>query len=329
MTAGTRKWLVIITASVAVVAIAVVLFFGRFSGNENVHVIVVNKSSFSFSEFWEAAYAGMTEAVEEYGVECEYMNALYEHEIDKQKLIIDEAIRKRPDVIVLSASDFYEIGPYAEKIIKEGIELVIFDSNVNITTGEVVPYVGTNSLKAGEYLGARAKEAFEDHDGNAIILSHYRGVQTADDRENGIRNGYGEAGIIDVFSCNAEESVAYDITKEQLTMNKDIEIIFATNENVTIGAAKAVEEMGLGGVISIYGFDGSKAHVQFLEKGIVDATVIQSPYQIGYLTIVKGIEAAKGEKIPGFIETDFIWIDRENMYDVGYREILFPFVNKN
>ncbi len=93
-------------------------------------------------------------------------------------------------------------------------------------------------------------------------------------------------------------------------MNKDIEIIFATNENVTIGAAKAVEEMGLGGVISIYGFDGSKAHVQFLEKGIVDATVIQSPYQIGYLTIVKGIEAAKGEKIPGFIETDFIWIDR-------------------
>lgn len=328
-----------IKASFVVVLLAVVLgvlIIQRvFINPQPIQVIVINKCDYNISEFWEAVKAGLDEAVVEYDVEVQYIHAGYEYEIEAQKNIIDEAIRMKPDLIVLSASDYYAIGPYAEKITKHNIDLLLMDSDANITVDSSVPFVGTNSLKAGKYLGEIAMSdqinslSDQTQHKNAIVLVHYQGVQTSDDRENGIRAGYNPDMIYGTYSCDSDETIAYDITKEMLTTISDITIVFATNEVVTIGAAKAIDELGLKNEVHLYGFDGSKKHIQYLESGVVDYTVIQSPYQMGYLALKNGIELTMGEDKAEFIETDFLLISKDNMYDVGIREILFPFVNKN
>ena len=296
--------------------------------NKSVEIIVINKCNFDVAEFWKVIYAGMNEAIESQDLDVKFINATYEYEIGKQKAIILEAIELKPDIIVLSASDYYEIAPLAQKIVEADIKLLLYDSDVERLEDMPITFVGTNSLKAGEYLGSVVKgDTIQEQ--NAIILLHFRGVQTSDDREKGIRNGYGDIGIINSFSCGADEYKAYEITLAKLKSDDRIKNIFATNEIVTSGAAKAIQELGLSESVNLYGFDSSKELVKFLENGILDKTIIQSPYQMGYLAITNSVNIAKGKQVDSFIETDFILIDEENMYELGYREILFPFTNKN
>lgn len=296
--------------------------------NNHVEIIVINKCDFDVAEFWKVVYVGMNEAIESQDLDVTFMNASFEYEIDNQKRIILQAIELKPDIIVLSASDYYEIAPLAQKIVDSGINLLLYDSDVERIDDQAMTFVGTNSLKAGEYLG-RVARGERKQEKNAIILVHFKGVQTSDDREKGIRDGYGEEGIIDSFSCRTNENVAYRITLEQLKNDDRIESVFATNEIVTIGAAKAIKELGLSDSVNLYGFDSSKEHVKFLEMGIIDKTIIQSPYQMGYLAMINSVNIVKGKPVDAFIETDFLLIDEENMYELGYREILFPFTNKN
>jgi len=303
-------------------------FHQKWLEAETIDIIVVNKCGYDVAEFWAVVYAGMEEASDEMAIELTHMHAPYEYEIDKQKKVIEEAILLEPDVIVLMASDYYEIGPYAQEILDQGIKLLLMDSGVHITSDVMVPFVGTNSLKAGEFLGNLAKSEVDPSE-KAIVLAHYAGVQTSDEREAGIKIGFGESRISQTFSCDSDENVAYRITKDSLRKDKDITVIFATNETVTVGAARAIEDLELSDQVKLYGFDGSKKHVQYLEKRIIDYTIIQSPYQMGYLSIINAVKLANDEEVSEFTETDFLLISVENMYDVGFREILFPFVNKN
>lgn len=328
MKTGTRKKLIItILASAVVLAGILITVFILISDKNNPDVIVINKGDYSNSDFWGVVYAGMTEAISASEVNFEFVSPRYEHEIEKQKTLILEAIEKTPDVIVLVASDFNEIAPYAVMIAENGIELILLDSDVDVSYDYKRSFIGTNSIKAGKFLGETARDNTASDNKNAIVLSHNKGVQTADDREEGIKQGYGASNILETYSCNADEDIAYETTMRLLSDGVDIVNIFCTNENVTIGAARAVQELNLEDRIDIYGFDGSKEHVKFLEMGILNYTIIQSPYQMGYMAIKSAIALTDNEKIPKFIETDFLLINADNMYNPGYREILFPFIN--
>lgn len=317
----------VLVVLVLVICLAGGLLLNRsWSENDQIEVIVINKSNYDFSEFWMAVLAGIKEAAQEYDLEVSFMNAQQENEIDQQKAVIEAAIQVKPDVIVLAASDYYEIGPYAEAIVSAGIKLILMDSDVNMANKDQVPFVGTNSLKAGGFLGELAKTNGQASD-RAILLAHYSGVKTSDDREAGIKEGYGSERILHTYSCDSDADIAYALTKKMLLSDEPVNVVFATNENVTVGAAKAIDELGLIDDVALYGFDHSKKHIEYLEQGVIDYTVIQSPYQIGYLSIVNALELVRGNKVEAFIETDYLPISIDNMYEVGFREILFPFGN--
>ena len=313
-------------SAILVIVVSVVAINYFADDNKNMNIIVINKCEYVVSDFWEVAYEGMKEAAIDNGVEFEYMSPLFEHHVEEQKQVILEAIEKNPDIIILVASDYYEIAPYAIMIAEKGIPLILLDSDVDVSSEYKRLFIGTNSVKAGNFLGETALERTEGDNKNAIILSHSRGAQTAVDREEGIRQGYGDENIVGTYWCQSDENVAYDIIMEVLVADKSIVNILCTNENVTIGAARAVSDLGLEDVIDIYGFDGSKQHVQYLERGIINATVIQSPYQMGYLSIETAVALLNNEDVEGIIETDYLLIDADNMYDEGFREILFPFI---
>lgn len=323
------KKIIIIAASLvlAILIVASVLAFNYFStDNKNMEIIVINKCEYVFSDFWEVAYEGMTEAAADNGVEFEYMSPLFEHQVEEQKQVILDAIEKNPDVIILVASDYYEIAPYAIMVAEHDIPLILLDSDVDVSGEYKRLFIGTNSVKAGKFLGETALERTKSEQKNAILLSHSIGAQTAVDRVDGIMEGYGEQNIIGIYGCQSDEDIAYSVTIEALTSDSSIVNILCTNENVTIGAARAVADLGMQDKVDIYGFDGGKKHVQYLEQGIINATVIQSPYQMGYLSIETAVALVNNEDVESIIETDYLLIDANNMYDEGFREILFPFI---
>ncbi|HEY5562433.1 MAG TPA: substrate-binding domain-containing protein [Clostridiaceae bacterium] len=107
--------------------------------------------------------------------------------------------------------------------------------------------------------------------------------------------------------------------------NTSINGIFGANQQSLEGIAQAVKELGKTNSIKIVGFDSSYTIISDLENGIIDAIVVQRPYNMGYLSVKAAVDAIKGKKLPSNIYTNFQLITKENIYTPENEKLLFPF----
>ncbi|MBW7462045.1 substrate-binding domain-containing protein, partial [Paenibacillus sepulcri] len=108
-----------------------------------------------------------------------------ETDVDEQIALVEQAIRDRPDAIVLAANDFDRLVPVAEKVRQSGIKLIIVDSGIN--SGVAHSSVATDNVIAGR----KAGEAMREHiSGNAkvAIISYVKNAASHIDREKGVRS---------------------------------------------------------------------------------------------------------------------------------------------
>jgi ribose transport system substrate-binding protein len=161
-----------------------------------------------------------------------------------------------------------------------------------------------------------------------IILSHVRGTSTAIDRERGVRQVFEEQksfAIKGTYVCDNFFDKAYQITREVLTTYPWIDGIVALNEVSTVGAIKAIRDLKLNRKVYLVGFDQSMEEIKAIEDGILDATVVQKPFNMGYIALQKVKEALAGKRFERFIDTGSVLITRETMYSLENQKILFPF----
>ncbi|MCA1951246.1 MAG: substrate-binding domain-containing protein, partial [Treponema sp.] len=102
--------------------------------------------------------------------------------------------------------------------------------------------------------------------------------------------------------------------------------ILAMNEISVIGAAQAIEQAGMAGKVKLFGFDNSLSEIQFMERGVLQATVIQKPFNMGYLAVKAAIAAVNKIKQARFIDTGSVLITPNNMYLPENQKLLFPFI---
>ena len=93
--------------------------------------------------------------------------------------------------------------------------------------------------------------------------------------------------------------------------------------------AKKVEALGAGERTQVVAFDSNVKSIGMLEKGNVDALIVQNPYAMGYLGIEQINTLLNGQK-PEKKETatSSILVTRENMYDDKSQKALFSFEEK-
>ncbi|MBW7461445.1 substrate-binding domain-containing protein, partial [Paenibacillus sepulcri] len=104
--------------------------------------------------------------------------------------------------------------------------------------------------------------------------------------------------------------------------------IIGLNEPTTVGAGRAIQELKLKDRVSLIGFDSSVNEIKLLDEGVMKATVIQRPFQMGYLSVKTAVDAVRGKKVPKMIDTGSLVITKQNMYEEENQKLLFPFVNK-
>ena len=94
-----------------------------------------------------------------------------------------------------------------------------------------------------------------------------------------------------------------------------------------MGAAEAVEELGLSQQVFLVGFDSNVATVDGLQEGSVDALIVQNPYAMGYL----GVESAyrllsgQGGSLAPTVDTATSIVDLENLFTMDSQKALFAF----
>jgi ribose transport system substrate-binding protein len=279
------------------------------------------------ADFWKVVKMGALAAGKEFGVQVNFEGPGDERDIDGQIAMVDEAILAKADAIVLAASDYTKLVPVTETAVAAKIPVVVIDSDVN--TSKTKSFIGTDNVDAGRKLG----ETLVDKVGpecSIAVMGFVQGAATNDQREEGLMDVVGKRPGIRVVTteyCNSVEDRAQALTQDILREHPDIDAIVCLNAYGAVGTGRAIAGLGLSGKVKIIGFDSTPEETNFLDKGVIQALVVQNPYSMGYQGVKYAIDAANGKSVPKLINTGSSVVDKDNMYLPENQKLLFPFTN--
>jgi ribose transport system substrate-binding protein len=276
-------------------------------------------------EFWDVLSQGLMDGAEEFNYKLTFESPNDGKDVDTQIQLVKDAIKNDVDAIVIAPLDAMRLNKVIEKAVNKGIPVITVDSDV--TTSKKTAFIGTNN----ENFGAVAARYLADDIGGigeVAMVSRIKGDQITEVRTNGfkkeIEDHYQHISIVDLVYSGGDEKVAYDETNRLIADYPDLKAIYATDERDAIGVAKAISEHNLKDRISVVGFDYSEASSEYLLDGTIDGTMIQNPYNMGYLAVRNIVKVKRGETVKKFIDTGATYVTKDNYNDEGTQWLLDP-----
>ena len=135
--------------------------------------------------------------------------------------------------------------------------------------------------------------------GKFYIQNVQPGVSTTDQRVEGCKKAIdatnGAVKLIGMDYNDDNAAKAAEQTSAVLAANPDLGGIFGTNLFSAQGAAQAVANAGLTGVVKIANFDAPPDAIKALQENVVDIVIAQHPYEMGQKCIEYAVAAVNGE----------------------------------
>lgn len=248
-------------------------------------IIDVGYSQLGTESAWRLANtSSIKEAARDAGI-----NLIYEDADQSQEKQI-EAIRKfidlKVDVIVLSpvVDTGWETVLLEAK--KANIPVILSDRKISVKDDDLfTTYLGADFLEEGRNAMRWILEHLPSDSGKVSImeLQGTMGASPATGRKNGfeeILNQNPNAQIVYSRTGNFTFEGGKEIIEDYLSEHEwDIDVIFAHNDDMALGAIKALEENGIrpGEDVRIVSVDGTKEAFQAIIKGKMNCTVECTP----------------------------------------------------
>jgi ribose transport system substrate-binding protein len=289
---------------------------------KNIDFIVKTRSG----DYWNTIQMGANEAAKEFNVNLNFAAPDTEDEIEQQINLVDEAISKKTQAIILAASDYDALCPVVEKAHKNNIPIIIVDSSVN--TNKITSMIATNNVAAGS-TAAQSLINLTGKNSRIAILGFVKGARSGEEREEGVLDIIKKYPGITVAAKEyslSDVKLAEELTKKIIYENKNINGIIALNAMSTIGAASAIDDLGLAGKVKLVGFDSTEEEIRYIEHGVIQSTIIQNPFSMAYLGVEYASMAARGQTVPKNVDLGYIEINKFNMYSKENEKLVFPFI---
>ncbi|SKA72989.1 monosaccharide ABC transporter substrate-binding protein, CUT2 family [Clostridium sp. USBA 49] len=275
-------------------------------------------------QYWNSVYLGAHEASKEFNVNMTFIAPSVEYDVSKQEELFLNSLEKNVDAIVLAASDYEGMKNLVQKAYEKKIPVITVDSGVN--SDKVASKISTDNFKAGSIAAEKLIDAVGER-GNIAIINFDKKSESAYKRESGVINvlkQHPEINLISKKYCYSNEKTAYNLTKDMLLNYDKLDGIITLNNSASLGAAQAIEELGLGEKIKLIAFDNTPLEIQYLEKGIIDLIVVQNPFKMGYLGIKNAAMAARGIDVDKELNIETRIIDKNNIYTKENQKFIFP-----
>ncbi|MGI6006042.1 MAG: sugar ABC transporter substrate-binding protein [Ruminococcus sp.] len=283
------------------------------SGDLDIAYIVKAKTD----EFWTSMEKGAEAYAKEVGVNLEFQAPEKETDIEKQVQMVENAVIKGVDGIVLSVADSQALIPSIIKANEADIPVVLVNDTIDEEAleadgGYVETYVGINQYDAAKLAGDYAAENIQD--GKICYLEGISGVKAHEDR----LSGFADAVDFDVLAsqtAKCDRNEAFNVMQNVLSATPDVNVVWAINAEMGQGAIQAIEQGGFEGKIQVFDFDASSDDLAAIEAGTLTGTVAQYPEIQASTAIQCCIDAINGEELEDHTETKAQLITKDNLED--------------
>lgn len=109
-----------------------------------------------------------------------------------------------------------------------------------------------------------------------------------------------------------DRAKALNTAQNMIQGHKDVQAIFAQNDEMAMGAAQAAKAAGLDNVL-IVGIDGQPDAHESIKKGAMSATIAQQPAKMGEIAIQAAIDHYQGKKVDKETVSPIFLVTKDNV----------------
>lgn len=280
------KWL----AAAAVIALAVgacqatatpTPAGGGTTRNVKIEVVTHGQAT---DPFWSVVKNGVDAAAQDMGVSVNY-SAPGTFDMPAMAQLIDAAIAKNPDGLVVSFPDESALGPKIKAAVDAGIPVLTINSGSDVYAKYgAMAHIGQTEYEAGLGAGKRMADAGVT---KAICVNQEVGNAALDLRCNGFKDGIGADKFKVVIAVDlADPTGAQQAVAAALQSDPSIDGVLTLGPTGSAPALKALEAGGLMGKVKIATFDLSPDVLKAIDKGDMLFAIDQQQFLQGYLPIV-------------------------------------------
>lgn len=180
-------------------------------------------------------------------------------------------------------------------------DLPVFTVDRGATRGEVVSHIASDNALGGQMAGDYIAEQLGSG-ARVVQLEGIPGTSAARERGEGFAQAVEEhsLNVLASQAADFDRTAGLNVMEDLLTAYSDIDAVFAQNDEMALGAVRAIAASQQQDIL-VVGFDGTSDGIEAVESGRMGATVAQQPYVIGELAVESAVRYLNGETVEEYI----------------------------
>ena len=242
------------------------------------------------SPFWIPVKAGAQAAGKELASKnttVEWIVPGEQHTADVFGRAIDAAVAKQYDAIATIAGDA-GVAAYIDRAVQAGIPVATYNSETDTPNNRLF-FVGADSYAQGKAAGELMCKLVGPN-GKVGIITGFFAVEAHQARVKGFEDTLKEkcpaVTVVGRVENQDKADLAYQQAKDFMTANPDLAGLIAIAGS-PFGAARAVEEAHAAGKVHLVTFDAVDETLDYVDKGVIDASIGQDPYAQGHDPVIR------------------------------------------
>ncbi|MGK9170706.1 sugar ABC transporter substrate-binding protein [Inquilinus limosus] len=275
--------------------------------------------------YYIAIGEGIKALAAERGVETFMLAPQSGADINGQMGMLQDVISQNVSAIILSTHDEHAAAPLVKRAVEKGIAVIIVNSDIAKFPTPVHAVVGYSQRAGTHKIGDYALTLAAGGAKKVGVIEGQPGYHSTE-RVGGFLDAI-KGSTFDVVSSldgkwNVEGGNAAGM--DMLQSHPEIELIFAANDYMIMGAALAAKALGRDSLI-LLGNDGDTAALEQIKAGGITATVNTSPFVMGQVALQVTLDVLDGKYPGGWVETPTQIVDKSNVLPIlQHPEKLYP-----
>ncbi|PMS34923.1 ribose-binding protein [Trinickia symbiotica] len=218
----------------------------------------------------------------------------------KQQASVEDLIQKKVSVILINPTDSSAVANVVKEATDKGIKVVSLDRSVN--GAEVSSHIASDNAAGGKMAAEFMLQKLGGK-GNVVELQGIPGSSAARERGDGFDKSIESDNGVKIVTkqpADFDRAKGLSVMENIIQGNKDIQGVFAQNDEMALGAVKAIQAAGLKNII-VVGFDATDDAMAAVKAGTMTATVQQQPELIGQYGVQTAMKLAQGQPVDKLI----------------------------
>ncbi|MFE6483398.1 substrate-binding domain-containing protein [Streptomyces sp. NPDC057757] len=244
--------------------------------------------------FFVQIKAGAQEEAKKLGVDLTVTDA--QNDASQQANQLQNFTSSGLGAIIVNPVDSDAAGPSVRSANKADIPVVGVDRGVN--KADTAALVASDNIAGGKLAAKTMAEKLGGR-GTIAILQGQAGTSASRERGAGFAEGLKDYPGIKVVAkqpADFDRTKGLDVMTNMLQANPGIQGVFAENDEMALGAVKALGSKA-GKSVAVIGFDGTPDGLTAVKAGTMYASVAQQPTELGRIAVENALKAAEGKKV--------------------------------